>query len=97
MQLPSGITITDENLRDLADSMVAEYVSYDFEDWNEVIRIHTESLAEDGWSDDEKPLENEEDRAAVMEAVEPVAKAFADELAVEYGKLYEKHVGNRTW
>lgn len=96
MQLPSGITITDEELRALVDSMVSEYVSYDFEDWNSVIHIHTESLAE-GNLVDGKPLENEEDRAAVMEAVEPVAKAFADELAVEYGKLYEKHVGNRTW
>lgn len=96
MQLPSGITVTDEELRALVDSMVSEYVSYDFEDWNSVIHIHTESLAEDDLVDG-KPLENEEDRAAVMGAVEPVAKAFADELAVEYGKLYEKHVGNRTW
>ncbi len=96
MKLPSGRTVSNECLEEVADSMVQMHASFGFEDWQDVVTCAGESLAKDAW-DGENSYDNEDDRTTILSIVEPVAKEFTNALATVYGLLYAKYVADRDW
>lgn len=94
--LPSGRTVSNEFFAQVVEAIVSAHASYGFDDWSEAIDATNQSLADDTWGN-EQSFESEEDREAILEKVEPVARALSDVLNVVHGALFTSFVKNRDW
>lgn len=98
-ELPSGLYITDEGLREIADRLAMETFyqedvslrdAFFYAGLDELIR---ETPAEYGMM----AAPSDKDVEAIFDAVAPVASDLLCDLRNHYGISYEEHVAYHTW